>query len=140
MKKQADRINDYFYNAVIVYTFTNEKDAMYAAFTAATVAAAKQRASMASLLERMATDIPAMYKTNVKGDSANDESIRTAEMSHRLIALKNKIEAKDWNLNDIRMAKAALSMINEEYAYALDICDPRVFSRKHPDFSKALIE
>ena len=136
---QADRINDYFYNAIIIYAFLNEEDAMFAAFTAAKVAARKQRASMAAMLERMASDIPSMYQKYADENATFDELLDTMDISYRLLVLKKEIEAKDWNLNDIRVAKAALMLINEEYAHALDICDPKVFLRKHPNFTKLLI-
>ena len=120
---QAERINDYFAKAVMVYAFKGEDDARLAAFTAAKVAENIQRNSMVKYLSEMATDIQKGFP---------DRSA-ASPIAKRLLSLKEDIEQRDWSIEDIMEEKKRLFQANPEYLMALDQADPNVFSRKHPE-------
>lgn len=124
----ANRINDYFCNAVMVYAWLGDQDAKLAALAAAKVAAGKQRASMLEYLNGMAADL--VQYMPLSGTSE--------QLGARLRELEREIKAKDWDLADIREEKGRLLNRNPEYLTALDKADPDVFIRRHPDLFKAL--
>jgi hypothetical protein len=119
----SKRINDYFANAVRVYTLTGDKHTRCAALCAAKVAATKQRSRMIAYLLAMAFDIK-----HAMGDDAGAEL-----PTRRLLTLKKDIEAKNWNLIDAAREKDRLSELEPEYLEALNRADPSVFERKHPE-------
>lgn len=121
LKRGASNINDYFCNAVIVYTVTGDEPTRLAALTAAKVAASQQRASMLLYLRGMASEMA----THPGGDI----------MRSRLLELTEEIAVKDWNMRDIRVQKAILGEVDAEYLEALNRYDPKVFQKRWPALS-----
>ena len=127
MLDHAERINDYFANAVRAYAFKEDESARCAAFAAAKVASKKQRDSMALYLSSMKSD----FNYSDQTDKYHSETI--AIISRRLVDLKRDIETKDWDLDDIREEKERLSKIDPEYLDSLNRADPTIFIRKYPE-------
>ena len=123
MKDHAERINDYFCNAVTVFLFKGEEEARVAALAAAKLAAKKQRDSMIAYLAGMASDIV---------DSSPNKPLAVAAAKD-LLELKKDIEAKDWNIKDVIAEEQKLKKLNPEYLHALDKANPDVFVKKYPE-------
>jgi hypothetical protein len=128
MIDHARKINDYFANAVRVYILTGEENAQCAASAAAKVAGRKQRKSMTDYLYGMAGDFLDSYPQKDDGKL----------VAMRLLSLKEEIEEKDWDLEDIKEEKAKLFKVDPEYCLALDRADPNVFVRRHPKLFREL--
>jgi hypothetical protein len=123
MLDEAQRINDYFVNAVRVYIFLGEEKAHIAALTAGKVAGNIQRKSMCNYLEAMAGDVM---------KSAPLEESARKRIAMMLLGLKDEIEEKEWDISDIKKGKSILRKMDPDYAKALDQADPSIFPRRHP--------
>ena len=128
MKRHANRINDYFVDAVTVWVFLNKEDAKAAALTAAKVAAGMQRNSMVTYLYGMATDIDKIKTPDV------DEKI----FIDKLTNLAKEIGVRDWTIKDSIEEKQRLFECNPKYLEALEKADPSIFSKEYPDLFKKL--
>jgi hypothetical protein len=117
--KLADRINDYFANAVTVFLELGDSAARTAALAAAKVADTKQRASMVRFLRGIAGD---WKETRGVQDEAHDN----------FQALADEIESRDWRIEDIQVQKALLGEVDMEYLHALDGFDPTIFIHRYP--------
>jgi len=126
LKDQAGRINDYFANAVKVYSLKGEMDARVAALAAAKSADSLQRESMVDYLSGMASDM----------EESIPDPIFANTMKDRLLGLKVDIEAKNWTIKDIIKEKGNLDSLNKDYLIALGKADPSVFLKYHPDLFK----
>ena len=120
MKRGAESINDYFFDAAIVYAFAGAEAEKVAAVTAGKVAAEEQRASMIAFLRGAASDTE-LEKV------ADGHLVR-----RRLLEVADRIAAKDWTIEDVRVQKAFLKKVNPEYLTALNNFNPRVFRKKWP--------
>jgi len=123
-RAEADRINDYFVNAVRVYAGTGEEASRVAILAAAKVAASLQRAWMISYLRGVAIDLEAMAEQKEKA------------ASKKLLSLANELEQKEWTIDDIIQEKQRLKQFNKDYENALNEADPSVFSRYYPNLFK----
>jgi hypothetical protein len=117
--KLADRINDYFANAVTVFRDLRDSAARAAALTAAKVADTEQRASMVRYLRAIASDWK--EATGVQ-DEGHDN----------LQALVDEIQSRDWCIEDIQAQKALLGEVDMEYLQALDGSDATIFIHRYP--------
>jgi hypothetical protein len=120
MMKLADRINDYFANAVSVFAQVGELAARAAALTAAIVADTETRASMVRYLHSAARDWQAVF-----GDAK--------QACERLLDLAREIESRGFQLEDLRAQKIVLGSIDVQYLHALDGFDPTIFVHRHPE-------
>jgi hypothetical protein len=116
----ADRINDYFRNAVRVWIFAHEESARKASLSAAKVAADLQRQSMVNYLLGMSTDL-----SKEMGDEA-------APICRLLKELVSDICEKDWTVADATFDRVELAKMDKEFADALDRADPRIFEKRYP--------
>lgn len=117
--RHAERISEYFLNAVRVYIFTGDKAAMTAALAAAKVAAYKQRMSMVKCLDAI-------------GQVLGSDGINGI-IAERLNSLKVEIVAKDWGIADAIEENQKLEQLDPEYQHALAKADPKVFTRRYPE-------
>jgi len=117
---QADRINDYFVNAIHVYASTGEEAARVAILAAGKVAASVQRSKMINYLKDVANELRA---TGGGQDKA---------AAKRLLFVVKELEEKDWTIKDIIQEKRRLEALNKDYVDALNATDPSVFSRYYP--------
>lgn len=114
----AERINDYFADAVLVYVQNHDPIVRMAALAAAKVAAGVTRTSMVNYLRVMAA----------REDIGDDDAC------YRLNQLADEISLRDWTVQDARYEKNALSKLEPEYRLALDKFDSTVFRRRFPQF------
>lgn len=117
---QADRINDYFANAVRVYAHTGEEASRVAILAAGKVAASVQRATMINFLKSFAKDFSAMG------------GVKEQATAKKLLVVAKELEEKDWTIDDIIQEKRRLKGLNNDYVNALNTADPSVFSRHYP--------
>lgn len=110
----ANRINDYFYDAVWLYAKTDDPAAKLAAQSAAAVAQDEQRESLIGYLRALADDW-AQRSPNIP------------MVNQRLERLADDISSGDWNLEDTVDFKRKLAEVDPEYFYALAGSDPTVF-------------
>ncbi len=123
MKRHADRVNDYFVNAVLAYAFFGDEDAKVAAVAAGKVADTVQRNSMVVALRR---GVPEMTS-----DVSKHPELET--VIRKVSEIEAEISAKDWTIQDIVHEKQRLHESNPEYLKALNKADPNVFVRKYGD-------
>ena len=116
------KINDYFCDACILYSFEKNEAAGIAALAAAKTAASVQRVSMAQYAEGLANDM-----------RDQDENI-----SKRLLFLTIKIREKDWSVNDAKETKDLLRTIDKDMLNALNRFDGKYFRKKYASFFKKL--
>jgi len=129
--EHAQRINDYFANAVRVWLYADDQAAHNAALAAAKVAAKEQRESMVKYLNGLSEDY---------ADVDDVPSVNAEHVCNHLVPLAAEISKKDWGLVDIYRAKMDLWKQDTEYAEALDRADPGVFSRRWPSLFDRLEE
>ena len=129
-KLHANRINDYFCNAVRVYALTSEEDARTATVAAAKVATKKQRDIMVKYLQRMSSDLEKMGEKKSELKPYIDKFVKSS------LELVEEISSREWTVNDINLQKEKLGKINSEYLIALDKADPKIFKKKHPQLFK----
>lgn len=121
MADHADRVNDYFANAVRVWAFAGDEAAHEAALTAAKVAGKLQRRSMVDYLLGLSDDI------------SRELGAEAESTCNQLKVLGREICEKDWGLAHVFRAKLALAKVDRGYAKALDRADPNVFARRWPE-------
>jgi hypothetical protein len=102
----ADRVNDYFVNAIKVWIFAQEEPARKAALSAAKVAAHLQRQSMVNYLLTMSADL-----SKEMGDGA-------ALICRMLEELASEIGEKDWTVTDATLDRVELAKMDKEFADA----------------------
>jgi len=114
----AQKINDYFADAIWVYRYTADPVVRLAALAAAKVAAGAQRTSMVNYLRVTAGDARRL----AGGD----------DVAYRLNQLADDISLRDWTVSDSMYDKEALWKLDAEYGRALDKFDAGVFRRRFP--------
>lgn len=119
MKRHAQRINDYFCNAVRVYYLLGDEETKIAALAAAKVAAGRQRGVLLYYLEGLISDF----------SKSLPEMPEMHEVINRLSKLKEEIAAKDWTMKDIIQEKQKLQKLNPSYLKALEKGDSNIFVR-----------
>jgi len=115
----AEKINDYFADAVLVYVQTHDPIVRMAALAAAKVANGVQRTSMVNFLRTVAANA--------------QEDIGDEDAYYRLNQLADEICLRDWTVQDARYEKQALAKLDWELVRALDKFDPTVFRRRFPE-------
>lgn len=114
---RADRIDEYFRDALYVFMHPDRPPAArMAALAAGKIAPPTLRASLIHYLRTSAA----------AGRPADPLGARTLE------ALADELDERNWDVPDVLIAKRALRDANREYASALDIFDSDVFRRLHP--------
>lgn len=115
----AERINDYFADAILVYIQNHDAKVRMAALAAAKVAAGAQRTSMVNYLRVIAA--------NTREENGDEDAC------YRLNQLADEIALRDWTVRDARYEKQALAKLDAEYVRALDSFDSAVFRRRFPE-------
>jgi hypothetical protein len=121
--RHSEKIRDYFADAVKVYVLTGEEDVRRAALASAKNAGERQRKLMIENLSKMTSNVMKNLPDRLARKSLAD----------RLLALKQDIESKNWDVNDAREEKEKIENPASEYLSCLDQADPSIFRRKYPE-------
>ncbi len=120
--RHSKGVTEYFSDAVRIYAFKAEEDALWAAIVAAKAAGKKQRKSMIDHLAQMASNVLKNYPNRPA----------RKDLADRIVSLREEIESSNRNPRYAREAEERLLKLNEEYLYSLRRGDSAIFRRKHP--------
>jgi len=145
LQESADRINDFFIEALKAYIFKGDMAAAHAALTAATITASRQRASIVQfaraytndlqlvILKMNQADLRALADHLVTGVVQPGQELLSGTVGSRTQKLVTAIEEKNWGLLDAIRRRRELKAKDPEYARALASQDVTVFRRRYPD-------
>jgi hypothetical protein len=125
---RGDQVNDYFFDAVVVFISNSDPVARLAALAAAKVAAKSTRASMVEALRLMAHEAYSMKA----------HSIQALWDSLSLDGLADEISLRDWSIRDSMAGKRDLMKLNADYCKALNGFDGEFFRKRFPHLFKQL--
>ena len=117
----ADALNRYFFDAVSVYSVTDQLSLRSAILAVGKVAASLQRESM---LEYLALQIESLR---------NEGNEYWMEVINNLQQIHDELASREWTMEDIVEEKALLRRLDPELADALDNSDGLVFRRLYPE-------
>jgi len=121
------RVEQYFKNAVQVYSFTGNEDTRVAALAAAKVIDRVRRESLLNEFKILIFSGQALAK-----ESSSDLQNMYGAVNERLEVLCSEIASRDWSVQDARLEKERLGRLNPGYLKALDKADPNMFVRNFP--------
>ena len=121
--RHSKKIREFFADAVKVYVLTGKEDVRRAALASAKNAGKRQRKLMIEYLSNMTSNVMKNLPDRLTRKSLAD----------RLLALKQDIESKNWEVNDAREEKEKIEKPSSEYLSCLGQADPSIFRRKYPE-------
>ena len=122
-------INQYFHGALWSYGFLGDENAKYAAVTSGKVAADQQRYGLVTYSSAAAEII----------SESDRKEIDPTTVSSRFNEVIETLNEKDWDLDDITVAKSDLGARNKEMLAALNNFEGAYFRNLYPELFTGII-